>query len=604
DHECLLQQVVCGVCGSYSAHLYEILGSELGTDGLMMKMEFCTGLVTACAGQITFKTYDGVDYCTKHTGGGKTDLFWSYPYEEAGLFESGLTPFFDSSVDITSRPVSMKMSPDGSVFWIVGLAGQLVEVDAGSMKSSKLVMDVSDKPEFALSKEEGLLDIAFGPIFHTNARFYASYSVKAPDGIHNRLSKFEYNAKSAALTLGSEEILLESTKRSSKVHTAGWLGFKPSDYYSKAGAHDLYWSVGDSGPQEDPDNHGQNPKDLHGTIVRIQVPTKGAGYDIPAGNYEGGASFCLPEICAIGFRNPWRCSFDKETDELYCGDVGQTRVEVVNIIECGKNYGWAQFEGSRCQEAVEDRFVPCSSASRAGVQFPWFEYCHSDYFSDAPGEKEFTDGVDICGSRAITGFAVIGGFVYRGQYLSDVLSGAYVFGDNQNKNLYYIRENGAGGKFDVGTIVSDASISIIAFAEDNAGELYAITNDAQIYPLPCGDLCASSCVEQADETPSFESLGCFTDSTPRALTLSEAPDCGSGERAMSPSICASYCATVKGAVYFGVEFSYECFCGSADDEFDKYGSLPSGACNSLCTAFPDETCGGKLAIEVRLTNEA
>lgn len=55
----------------------------------------------------------------------------------------------------------------------------------------------------------------------------------------------------------------------------------------------------------------------------------------------------------------------------------------------------------------------------------------------------------------------------------------------------------------------------------------------------------------------MKSLGCFTDSTPRALTLSEAPDCGSGERAMSPSICASYCATVKGAVYFGVEFSYE-----------------------------------------------
>lgn len=62
---------------------------------------------------------------------------------------------------------------------------------------------------------------------------------------------------------------------------------------TQAGAHDLYWSVGDSGPQEDPDNHGQNPKDLHGTIVRIQVPTKGAGYDIPAGNYEGGASFCV-----------------------------------------------------------------------------------------------------------------------------------------------------------------------------------------------------------------------------------------------------------------------------------------------------------------------
>lgn len=66
------------------------------------------------------------------------------------------------------------------------------------------------------------------------------WHVLRQDGIHNRLSKFEYNAKSAALTLGSEEILLESTKRSSKVHTAGWLGFKPSDYYSKVRAR--FWT--------------------------------------------------------------------------------------------------------------------------------------------------------------------------------------------------------------------------------------------------------------------------------------------------------------------------------------------------------------------------
>lgn len=72
----------CGQCHSYSAHLYELLGAELGLpDGMTMKSEFCEELVAACTGQIPFPDYDGVDYCTKHVGG-DSDLFWSYPYTE------------------------------------------------------------------------------------------------------------------------------------------------------------------------------------------------------------------------------------------------------------------------------------------------------------------------------------------------------------------------------------------------------------------------------------------------------------------------------------------------------------------------------------------
>ena len=74
-------QLLCGVCGSYSGHLYERLAGDLGSDdGLTMKSEFCTELTTACDGQIDFSDYDGEDYCTVHTGGGE-DQWWSYPYE-------------------------------------------------------------------------------------------------------------------------------------------------------------------------------------------------------------------------------------------------------------------------------------------------------------------------------------------------------------------------------------------------------------------------------------------------------------------------------------------------------------------------------------------
>ena len=73
--------MLCGVCGSHSGHLYERLADDLGAeDGLTMKNEFCAGLTTACDGQINFADYDGVDYCTMHTGGDE-DRFWSYPYE-------------------------------------------------------------------------------------------------------------------------------------------------------------------------------------------------------------------------------------------------------------------------------------------------------------------------------------------------------------------------------------------------------------------------------------------------------------------------------------------------------------------------------------------
>lgn len=79
---CSRNQVVCGVCHSYSAHLYERLGSELGgVDGMTMTDSFCQELVKECEDEISFSTYDGLSYCEKHVGD-DGDQFWSYPYTE------------------------------------------------------------------------------------------------------------------------------------------------------------------------------------------------------------------------------------------------------------------------------------------------------------------------------------------------------------------------------------------------------------------------------------------------------------------------------------------------------------------------------------------
>lgn len=104
-------QVVCGPCNSYSGHLYERLGSELGTpDGMTMKTEFCNDLVTACTGQMEFPTYDGVSYCDKHVGD-QGDQLWSYPIDPSGERER----FCAGENEVHTHKTSIYI---GSIIWI------------------------------------------------------------------------------------------------------------------------------------------------------------------------------------------------------------------------------------------------------------------------------------------------------------------------------------------------------------------------------------------------------------------------------------------------------------------------------------------------------
>ncbi|CAN0441744.1 unnamed protein product [Pylaiella littoralis] len=590
----LYKQVVCGVCHSYSGHLYEKLGAELGAlDGMTMKSDFCEELVTACAGQIIFPTYDGKDYCTKHTGGG-SDQFWSYPYTQPEIYETGLTEVFPDA-DFPDRTIGVHQTPDGSAYWIMGQEGEIKSVNASDSTTMTTVVDISSGPLYS-DYEEGLLDFAFGPLFGVDdypPYFYLSYTCLLDDGENqrNRLSKFEYVAGDPAATLASEEVLLTSAPKGNSLHAAGWVGFKPSDYGKKRNFHQVYWTTGDGGPQTDTDNTGQDTSNLLGSMMRIAVPSDGTGYRVPNGNLPSPA---LPEICANGFRNPWRCSFDRATDALYCGDVGHTDVEEIDLVQCGKNYGWSRFEGSRCQQAQEDRDGPCLDADRSNFTFPIFEYCHPDFDSKDPDQADYVDGVDICGDRLITGSAVIGGYIYRGTYFADVLNGAYVFGDNTNNNVYFIKKE--AGEWTYGSIVSDSSVAIIGFSETTDGELMMITKDYNIYHLPCGDLCVSSCLDQDEVSPTFKSLGCFTDVIEdRALEIDLSVACDEDERSMSPAICSSFCYLI-GATYAGVQWGHECFCGVKDSDYSKHGS--SSDCTYLCQGYPNEICGGLYAIEV------
>jgi glucose/arabinose dehydrogenase len=179
----------------------------------------------------------------------------------------------------------------------------------------------------------------------------------------------------------------------------------------------LYLVMGDTGPHNDPNGHAQNLQLLLGKLLRIDVDhaEAGAPYSIPADNPFRGEAGVRPEIWAYGFRNPWRFCFDRLTGDLWLADVGQDRVEEVDIVHRGENYGWNVFEG----------FEPFSNQYRKeGRTFtkPVFAY------------------------RRKYGNSITGGHVYRGDKNSSFY-GAYICGDYNSKRIFAIRSKTAHCKW-------------------------------------------------------------------------------------------------------------------------------------------------------------
>ncbi|CAM9418052.1 unnamed protein product, partial [Choristocarpus tenellus] len=591
----LHKQVVCGVCTAFSAHLYERIGPSLGPeDGMTLTNEFCNTYVSACGSQLGLSS----NYCDVHTGGDE-DQFWSYPLEvDAGDFDPGFQKAFKSlpSGSLPSNPIAMHMTPDSSKWWVAGQGGEIKEFDATDpdVSSASQVMDIGSGHNLFLGFEEGLLDFAFHPEFTSNNLFYVHYNVDLGSNSQARMSRFTYNSGNSGATSGSEIILSTSIPKQTTIHSGGWCGFKPSDYANPTkSSYELFWVVGDGGPQQDLANRGQDPTNQMGAMMRILVSDDPAvtDYDIPSSNPFASSGAGLGEICAWGMRNPFKCSFDRETDELYCGEVGHTLLEEINIIECGNNYGWRRFEAGRCNDAVEDDFPePCSAVNRSPYTFPTFQYCHPNYDSNDDSDV-YTDGQDLCGNREVVGSSVIGGYVYRGTKYEDIgMVGNYIFHDFEYKSVHYLSPNGGG--WTPGTMFGQNEVNkIVTFAEDNQGELYIVEWFGDIFELPCGSLCPD--VEGVTPTnvdiPGAEFVGCFTDSVDnRRMTLDDTTS-----MAMTNEVCFTTCSAL-GASYFGTQYGEECFCGGASTSLDGV----SNACSFACSGDSSQLCGGFEALSV------
>ena len=327
-----------------------------------------------------------------------------------------------------------------------------------------------------MDNEEGLLSLAFHPQFKTNGKFYIFYShPSAPK--HTILAEWQVSKTDPdQADPATERVLLNVHKEPRNWnHNGGTILFGPDG--------DLYLGIGDGGAGYDPRDAGQKINNLYGKIIRIDVNSKTPGleYGIPKDNplvdvskqadlkadpLDQDANVTRQEIWAYGVRNPWRMSFDRETGELWVGDVGQDLWEEVDIIKKGENYGWSAREGFH---ALNQRGGTNHIVRGSEPIDPIIEYGHNQRILS--NSKFPNHGI---------GVSITGGYVYRGKKIP-ALRGVYVYGDFQMGTIWGLRcENGKLTADDV-LVPADGKRNIPSFAEDSSGELYVVSFDGTIY---------------------------------------------------------------------------------------------------------------------------
>ncbi|MBN8567190.1 MAG: PQQ-dependent sugar dehydrogenase [Flavobacteriales bacterium] len=325
-----------------------------------------------------------------------------------------------------SSPVAIVNAGDSRLF-VVQRGGAIRILNAnGTINATNFLTLTSST--IVSGGERGLLGLAFHPNYATNGYFYVNYT-RASDGA-TVIARYSVSANPDVADASSAQVLLTIAQPFNN-HNGGSLVFGPDGY--------LYIGMGDGGSGGDPDNYGQNINSLLGKMLRIDVDS-GSPYAIPAGNPYTGATPGADEIWAVGMRNPWKFSFDKQTGDLWIADVGQNAREEINKVStpltAGLNFGW------RCYEAnIPYNTSGCQSAS--------------NYFMPV---ANYALGNGYC--------SITGGYVYRGSTYPNMI-GKYIFSDYCSNRIGWVENNG-------GTITWSSLFTgnFVSFGEDINGELY------------------------------------------------------------------------------------------------------------------------------------
>jgi glucose/arabinose dehydrogenase len=330
------------------------------------------------------------------------------------------------------QPLALAVRPNDPAIYVVEKAGRVVALLDGA--EPHVVLDLTG--QVSLGSEQGLLGLAFSP----DGRF-GYVDLTDPNGDTHVV---EFTIQDGQIEPQSQRDVLV-VDQPFENHNGGNLAFGPDGY--------LYVALGDGGSGGDPMGNGQSLSTLLGKILRISPrPSGGQPYGVPPDNPFVGQSDARPEIWDYGLRNPWRFSFDRETGDLWIGDVGQDAWEEVDHEPAGSggglNYGWNLFEGTHAYQG---------DGSGVDVVPPVFEYPHEG---------------SVC--------AVTGGYVYRGEDIP-ALEGAYVFADYCTGRLeaLRLREGREPELVELGVTVE----SLASFGEDAAGELYVLSLSGSMYRL-------------------------------------------------------------------------------------------------------------------------
>ncbi|MHB1347948.1 MAG: PQQ-dependent sugar dehydrogenase [Candidatus Humimicrobiaceae bacterium] len=340
-----------------------------------------------------------------------------------------------------NSPLDLQNAGDGTGrIFVAEQSGRIFVITGKADKKAEEFLDINERIDDS-GNEEGLLGLAFHPDFKNNGWFFVNYTGANSTNI-SRFNVYRDNPDLA--DPDSEEIILTFSQPFSN-HNGGKLAFNPDDGF-------LYISAGDGGGAGDPQGNGQNLKTLLGKILRIDIDNKDTGlnYSIPPDNpFKGNTEGYREEIYAYGLRNPWRFSFDSATGLLWAADVGQNKIEEIDIIQKGKNYGWSIMEGSFCYD-------PPSGCNAEGLELPVYEYQHP------------------------LGKSITGGYVYHGELLP-VLNGAYVYADFVSGYIWALAYSDNQNVQNFTLAKTDLNIS--SFGVDEKQELYFTSFDGKIYQL-------------------------------------------------------------------------------------------------------------------------
>ena len=365
-----------------------------------------------------------------------------------------------------ASPVSGTHAPNDSTrLFVVDQSGTIESIDLSTGQVTPF-LDVSNRviysPQAGGIEERGILGLAFHPDYASNGLLY-TYTSEPNSGVtdfplanggspDHQSVIVEWRVNNPA---NPDEVVDPTSRREllridqpTNHHNAGALAFDNDGF--------LFISLGDGGLGQGANS--QNTANPLGAILRIDPDgndSSNGNYGNPTTNPFIGLPGFLDEVFAFGFRNPFRISVDRISGDLWVGDVGENNIEEVDRVTTGGNYGWNTKEGSFCVAGSGITTDP-SRCDSTGLTDPVAEYDHTE------------------------GIAVIGGFVYRGLGLGNLV-GRYLFGDFVGTGPFF---DGSGRLFylDGSTIFefgfsdrTELGGNLIGFGDDADGELYVMT---------------------------------------------------------------------------------------------------------------------------------